>query len=116
MVLGRAAHQRRTADIDILDRVGIADIGPSDGLRKRIEIHNHEIDRLNAMFGQHGDILGMIAAEQNAAVDSGMERLHATIHHLGKAGVFGHIANGEAILLQELAGPAGAEQLDARGL
>ena len=38
-------------------------------------------------------VVGLVVASENAAVDLGVQRLHAAIHHLGKAGVLGHVAD-----------------------
>ena len=44
---------------------------------------------------------------------AGMQRLHAAIQHLGKAGEVGHIAHGEPRLAQRFRRAAGRDQLDA---
>ena len=43
----------------------------------------------------------------------GMQRLHAAVHHLGKAGELGHVAHLQAGVGERLAGAAGRDQLDA---
>jgi hypothetical protein len=47
---GRADH-RRAADVDLLDHVVLA--GPArHGLAERVQVHDHEIDRLDAVLGE----------------------------------------------------------------
>ena len=48
MVLGGRAEHRGAADVDVLDRVLEGHAGPRDRHLERIEIHGHEIDRLDA--------------------------------------------------------------------
>ena len=58
-------------------------------------------------------MLGKVAAGEQAAMDLGMQGLYPAVEHLGEAGVGGHLGHGHALLLQELGGAAGGEQLDA---
>ena len=57
----------------------------------------------------------IVATTEKPAVHLGMQCLDPAIHHLGKAGVVGHIADGDAGLFQVPPGAAGAEDLDAAG-
>jgi hypothetical protein len=42
---------------------------------------------------------------------SGVQGLDAAVHHLGKAGVLGHLGDRQAGLQQQLGGAAGGQQL-----
>ena len=54
VVLGRGAQHGRAADVDVLDRLGIAAIGPRDGGGERIEIDDQQIDGIDAVLAhQH---------------------------------------------------------------
>ena len=57
----------------------------------------------------------MIATRENARENLRVQRLHAAVHHLGKARVLGDIADGNALAFQVFAGSAGAENLHAGG-
>ena len=60
-------------------------------------------------------VLGVVVAAEDAAVDLGMERFQPAVHHFGKAGVLGDVADGDAFALQVFAGAAGAEDFHAGG-
>ena len=58
---------------------------------KRVKIDDDEIDRLDAMLFHLGDVLGIVAQRENAAVDFRMQGFHPAVHHFGKAGELGNI-------------------------
>ena len=62
-----------------------------------------------------GEIVGAIAPGENAAVDGRMERLDASVHHLGEAGDRGDVRHREARLAQRARGTAGGNELEAAG-
>ena len=58
--------------------------------------------------------MGLIAAHvEDAAVDFGVEGLHAAVEHLGEAGKVGDFAHGEAGIAQGLRGASGRNELDS---
>ena len=57
-VFRRAAHHRRTADVDVFNRVLQRAIGFGNGGFKRVEVHNQHVDGLNAVLGQCRHVLG----------------------------------------------------------
>jgi hypothetical protein len=50
-------------------------------------------------------VLGQVAPRQQAAVDLGVQRLHAAVQHLGKAGDLGHFGDRQAGSASSLAVP-----------
>ncbi len=58
-------------------------------------------------------MLVIVAHRQQAAMDNGMQRLDAAVHHLRKAGDLRNILHGEARVAQRLGRAAGRDQLDA---
>ena len=56
------------------------------GLLEGVEVHHHHVDRLDAVFRDGRAVLVLAAHMQNAAVHLGVQRLHAAVQHLGKAG------------------------------
>jgi hypothetical protein len=84
---------------------------PRHGGRKRIEIDDEQIDRLDAMLAHH--VLIETPAPEQAAVDLRVKRLHPSAHDLGKARVLGNLFHRDTVLHQELRGAACREQLDA---
>ena len=115
MILRRRADHRRPADVDLLDRFGNRHALAGDRLLERIQIHHDQFERQNAVFGERRHVTRIVVPAQEAPVHLGMQRLHAAIHHFGKAGVVGDVADGDARLLQVLARAAGAEDFDAAG-
>ena len=67
------------------------------------------------MLGNGCDVRGILAPMQDAAVNFGMQRLHASIEHFGEAGEIGNIFDGNAGIAQELSGASGGDEFDAEG-
>ena len=109
VVLRRRAHQCRTADVDILDAVGKRRI-LQERLLERIEIHHHEVDRLDRVLAQRSLVARVVADRENAAMHFRMQRLHPAAHHLGKAGEFGDFQHLEARVEEGFPCAAGRDQ------
>ena len=91
---GRTDH-RRAADVDIFDDL----VSPGafcDGLRKGVEVDHGKIDRANAVLDHRDGMIGIVADGEEAAVDHRVERLDPAVHHLGKAGQVGDVADAVA--------------------
>jgi hypothetical protein len=58
-------------------------------------------------------VLGKIAAEEEAAVDFGVQSLDAAAEHFRPAGELGNIADGDSSFAEELGGAASGEDFDA---
>jgi hypothetical protein len=86
VVLGSRAEHRRAADVDLLDRVLELDVGPADRLLERVEVHGDEIDRDEPAAGQLPHVLRLVPAREQGGMDSGVQRLDATVHDLGESG------------------------------
>ena len=69
MVLGRAAQHGRAADIDVLDGVLERAVGLRDGGFERVEVHDDEVDELDAVLLGFLEVLMRIAAAEEAAMD-----------------------------------------------
>ena len=115
VVLGRRAHQRRPADVDLLDGLFQRNALPRHGGLERIEIHHDQLEGEDAVLGQRLHVLGIVVAAEDAAVDLRMEGFQPAVHHFGEAGVLGDVADGDALALQVFSGSAGAEDFHAGG-
>jgi hypothetical protein len=106
VVLGRRPHHGGPAHVDHLDR----------GLRaERVEVADDEVDGVDALSFQVGQVLGLGTVGEDAAVDPGVQGLHPPAQHLGSAGDGLHLQVGDA-RLGECAGRAPArDQLVAEG-
>ena len=62
------------------------DVGLRDGFLEWIEIHDHQVDRLDPML-LHLALMALVGApREDSAVNFRMQRLHASVEHLGQAG------------------------------
>ena len=59
-----------------------------------------------------GDVFGIVAQREQAAVDFGVQGFDPAVHHLGEAGDVGDIFHGQSRVAEEFGGAAGADQLD----
>ena len=59
--------------------------------------------------------LAIFAAMKNAAVNFGMQRLHAAVEHFGESGEVGDVFDRDAGVAQQLGGAAGGDEFDAEG-
>src|SRR6185436_8894789 len=103
-ILRRGANHRGTADIDLFNGFFSRHARARDCLRKRIEIYNHEIDRLNSLLLHGGDMLRIVANPKQAAVYTWMKGLHASVHHFWKARYVRDVAHRDACFAQSLRG------------
>ena len=53
-----AAYHRRTADVDVFNRVLQRAVGFGNGGFKRVEVHNQHVDGVNTVLGQCRHVLG----------------------------------------------------------
>jgi hypothetical protein len=64
VVLRRRADHRRTADVDVLDRLRLGHALAGDGLLEGIEVHADEVDRLDPLGRKRRHVLGIVASRQ----------------------------------------------------
>ncbi len=79
-----ASKQGRATDVDLFDDLGIGFTLVTCRFLKRIQIHDHQIDRLNAEFFRLRYVLRDVSTEENTAHHLGMHRLHTTPKALGE--------------------------------
>ena len=112
-VFCRRAQHRRTADVDVLDRLLERAVGFRHRALERIQVQHQQIDRRNAQLGHHR-VIGAAATEQ-AAVDLRMQGLDATVHDFREAGHVAHVAHRDTGVAQRFGAAAGGKQLNAGG-
>src|ERR1700675_1220862 len=83
-VLGGGPQERRAADVDHLDHAALVQLGPLDGELERIQVHTDQIERLDTVLGERGEVLFELAAAEDPRVDAGMQGLHAPAEYLWK--------------------------------
>ncbi len=114
-ILGGRADHGGAADIDVLDQFFEGDSGLGRGFLEGVEIHDDHVDGGDAVLGDGGDVLGIFAAMEDAAVDFGMKRLDAAVEHFRESGEFGDVFDHDAGVAEELGGAAGGDEFDAEG-
>ena len=112
-VLRGGAHHRGPADVDRLDDIRLARLPPGGHVPERVEVDDHEIDRLDAVLGQRGLVALVVATREQRAVDTRVQRLHATAEHLRDAGQVLDAGRLQTVFLEVGAGTARRDQLDA---
>ena len=111
MVFRCGAKHRRAADVDIFDQRGEI-VGLRALLLKRIEIDRQQIDPGDSLFLHGGEMRVVVPARQQPAMDVRMQRLHPTIHDLGKAGDLGNIGNRKPGVAKRGRGATGRQDLE----
>ena len=81
-VLRRAAKERRPADVDHLDRIGLRDAVPRDRLLERIEVHADEVEGLDRVLLERAHVLRDVAPGEDPGVHARVKRLHPPAQHL----------------------------------
>ncbi len=71
VILGRGPDQRGTADVDVLD--GVLERRRRVGHRRleRVEVHDHEVDRVDRLAGQDLQVLGHVRVGPGSRRGSG---------------------------------------------
>jgi len=77
-ILGGRAHQRRSADIDLLDERVERSRRVGRRFHERVQVDHDEIDEAQPVALELGKVVGSIAPRENAAVKRRMQRLHAS--------------------------------------
>ncbi len=110
VVLGSRTDHGRAADVDVLDggRQITARLG--NGGFEGVQVDCYQVDRLDAVL-VHDGVVGAATA-QDATVDLRVQGLDPAIHHFGEAGVVGHFHRVDAVVLEQLVGAAGGQDLD----
>ena len=88
MVLGRATEHARTADVDVLDGIVQGGAWLGNGLPKRVEVDDHQVNRRDAVLCHGGFVRGVTADVQQTAVHFGMQSFDAAVQYFRKTGVF----------------------------
>ena len=112
-ILGGGPDHRRPADIDVFNQFFESNAGLGCGFLESVEIHDHHVDGGNAVLGHGGNMFGIFAAMQDAAVNFGVQRLNTPIEHLGKSGEFRNIFDRDPGIAQQFGRASGGDEFDA---
>ncbi len=109
VVLGRTAEHGGAADVDVLNGFLKGAVAAGDGFLEGVQVDADQVDHVDAVLLGLGEVVVLVAAAQQAAVDLRVQGLDPALHHLGEARVLAHIRDGEPVLPQELGRPPGGE-------
>ncbi len=115
MVLGRRADHRRAANINVFD-AGVIVGACGDRGFEGIEVDHEKVDRRDPVLGHRLSVARIVAQRQKAAMNFGVERLDAAIHHLGETCDLRDILDLQPRLAQRLGRAAGRQKLDPAGI
>src|SRR5690606_25225110 len=110
VVLRSRTDHGRAADIDVLDGVGQVAVRLGHGGFEGVEVDRYQVDRLDAVLVHDRTV--QCATAEDAAVDLRVQGLDAAVHHFRETGVVGDFDRGHAVVLEQLVGAAGGEDLD----
>ena len=112
VVLRRRAEKRRTADVDLLDRVLPCDIEAADRALEGVQVDADEVERLDPVRAQLSHVLGDVAARQDSAVNGRMQRDDAMPEQLAEPGQLLERRHGDALVREHARGAARRDELD----
>jgi len=113
VVLGRGAHHRGPADVDVLHAF-VVRCALGHGRAERVQVDHDKVD------GRAADLLELLIvfkagklAHEDAAVHARMQGLDAAVHDLGRVCELGHVLDWQPCLADGLGGAASGQHLDA---
>ncbi len=112
VVLGCRSHHRRTANINLFDRLRNGHVRLRDRLLKRIQITDDDLKRHNSVFCDGCRIGGQVRAAEDRSMYFWVQCLHATIHDFRKPGVGGHVNDRNISGFKILASAAGGQDFE----
>ena len=114
VVLGRRPHQRRPADIDLLDEFVERDARSSGGRGERIEVDDDELERGDRHGQELASVVGHSPIGEDPGVDPRVERLHPPIEHLREAGHVRHLGHRQTGFAKDPCRATGGDELETR--
>src|SRR5919109_170432 len=115
-VLRRPPEHRRAADVDHLHGFVLANAVLRRHLREGVEVHTHEVEGLDLLLIERGEIVGAVAAGEDRRVDARVEGLDAAAEELGHLGELVDARRPEPELLEIRRGAAARDELGAERL
>ncbi len=111
--MAAARTEAWSADVDLLDQSLERRREILRGFHERIEIDNDDIDKGYPVLGRRIEIGGVSSSCEDSAVDQRVQRLDATVHHLGKTGDVGDPEHRQSRGFERPRGAAGGHELEA---
>ena len=105
------AEERRSADVDHLDRLVDPDQGGADGRRERLDVDDDEVDEPDALGLELGELGRDVAAREDAGVDRVVEGLDLATDARPALGQLGDGRDLDALGSEVLTGAVGGVDL-----
>src|SRR5262249_18701993 len=102
------------ANINVLDDLVKMHTRLGGGFFKRVKVHDHHVNRLDAVLPRRRNVHRVGADVQNTAVHLGMQRLDPAVHHLWKPGQLGNVSDRDAGFRQQLSRAAGGNEVNVK--
>ena len=113
VVFRRRANQRRSADVDLFNRLSHRNVRLGNGFLERIEVNHDQLECQNAVFFQTLHVRRVVVPTQNSAEYFRVKRLQTPVHHLRESGIGGNFVDVQAVFLKELFRSAGGVNFNA---
>ena len=110
-VLRGGANHRRSADVDVLDDLGVV-CAARQGRGERIEGDRDDVDGHEPVLRQLAHVRVAVAPRQYPCVHRGVQRLDPAVEHLRESGELRHGARLDAGGLQRRTRAVGGDQFD----
>ena len=111
VVLRRGAEHRRTADVDVFDRILQSDAFLRDGRLEGIEVDGNEVNGVDVELLEGRHMFGILTKREKTGVDVRVKRLYTTVEAFGIARDVGDVHNGKTAFAQDASGTAGGDDL-----
>ena len=113
-VLRRCANHGRATDIDFLDGVRLIRTG-TDGIRERIQVDHHQVERLDAQRLQLLDMRGVGHIGKDARMNVRIKGLDTAVKAFREAGDFTDLGHVDTKFGETLGGRTGGDDFSACG-
>jgi hypothetical protein len=116
IIFGRGTQHGRAADVDVLDCVLEGAPLSGHGLLKGIEVHDHQVDGLDAVLFHLLHMFRIAAPAEDPAMHLGVQGLDPAVEHLGESREFRHILDLDPGIAKHLCRSARGQDLNAEFL
>jgi hypothetical protein len=101
IILGCGAQHGRSADVDVLDRILERAPRFRNRLLEGVEVHDHQVDGLDAVLLHLPHVLGVVPPAQDPAVHLGVQGLDPPVEHLREAGELRDVLDRDARVAEQ---------------
>src|SRR5262249_12430207 len=108
------SNHRRTANINLLNRLGFSDVFADDRLFEWVEIDHNHVDWLNSVFAHGRNMFCLVAQSEQCAVNLRMQSLDPAVHHFRETGYRGNVTDVDAVFAEDRCRASGTDDFDAK--